>query len=58
MRDDESLGLRVAADADPLSVLLRRLAPVPVSKTTIPFVKQVTHQLGQKVLKGNKNRQL
>lgn len=46
MRDDEGLGLSVAGDADPLAVLLGRLAPVAFTKARVALVQQVTHQLG------------
>ena len=50
MRDDEGLSLGIAGNTYPLSILLGRLAPVPISKGRIALIQQVTHQLGQKWL--------
>lgn len=50
MRDDDSFGLCIAGNADPLSILLGCLTPVTISKASISLIEQVADQLGQKAL--------
>lgn len=37
--DDEGLSLSIAGNTDPLTVLLGRLAPVPISKARVALVQ-------------------
>lgn len=53
VRDDESLCLGVAGDTDSLPVLLAGLAPVSIPEAGVTLIQQVTHQLGQKSLRGH-----